>query len=562
MAAADARAGAGRAVGALVWVLAGALVVALVVGPLAVLAVSSFSGPEGFTLAHYREAFGPAIHRGPIVNSFILAAAVGVLSVAVGLPIAWGLARTAMPIRGLVRSLVVASFVTPSFLGAMAWIILAGPNAGLLNAAYRTVTGATGHLVNIFSMGGLIFVITLSTVPIVVIMVTGALQGVAPDMEEAAAITGAGPLAVACTVTLPLAMPAILAGFLLSVLEALVVFGAPAMIAIPARFHVMTTQLWAFFQSPPRVEVAAAYALPFLVVAAALLGIQRRILGRRDFATATGREGGVRPLTGGPAAGIAFGIALAYVACAVVLPYGTLLMAGVSTAWGRAFTPANWTLANFRFVLFEYNPTQSAIVNTLKLAAATATVGALLSAGLAYTVARRLVPGAGLLGALASLPLAIPGIVLATGIFIVYSQPPLVLYGTVWILFVAYLTKDLPVAYTANRAAVYAVHESLEHAARTLGATRWTAFKDVALPLMRPGLASAWLLVFLPALRELSSSILLFTTDSRVISVVIYELYEEGRWEALSTMGVLLLAMTLAILAAGHRVLGRRLGLA
>lgn len=554
--------GGRRAAGALVWIVAGTLVVALVGGPLAALAVSSFSGPEGFTLAHYRAAFGPAIHRGPILNSILLAVAVGVLSVAVGLPVAWGVARTAMPLRGLVRGLVIASFVTPSFLGAMAWIILAGPNAGVLNEAYRALTGAAGHLVNIFSMGGLIFVITLSTVPIVVIMVSGALQNVSPDMEEAAAITGAGPLAVACTVTFPLVMPAILAGFLLSVLEALVVFGAPAMIAIPARFHVMTTQLWAFFQSPPRVEVAAAYALPFLAVAAGLLGMQRRILGRRGFATTTGREGGARPAAGGPWAWVAFAISLAYVACAVVLPYGTLLMAAVSTAWGRAFTPANWTLANFHFVLFEYNPTQSAIVNTLKLAVATATAGALLSAALAYMVARRLVPGAGLLGGLASLPLAIPGIVLATGIFIVYTQPPFVLYGTIWILFVAYLTKDLPVAYTANRAAVYGVHESLEHAARTLGAARWTAFKDVALPLMWPGLASAWLLVFLPALRELSSSILLFTTNSRVISVVIYELYEEGRWEALSTMGVLLLGLTLAILVATHRLLGRRLGLA
>ncbi len=318
-------AGARPAVGVLVWAIAGALVVALVAGPLVVLAVSSFSGPEGFTLAHYRAAFGPAIHRGPIVNSFILAAAVGVLSVAVGLPIAWGLARTAMPLRALVRALVIASFVTPSFLGAMAWVILAGPNAGILNAAYRGLTGAAGPLVNIFSMGGLIFVIALSTVPIVVIMAASALQGVAPDMEEAAAITGAGPLAVACTVTFPLVLPAVLAGFLLSVLEALVVFGAPAMIAIPARFHVMTTQLWAFFQSPPRVEVAAAYALPFLAVAAALLWMQRRILGRRGYATMTGREGSARPAAGGPLAWVALGISLAYVACAVVLPYGTLL---------------------------------------------------------------------------------------------------------------------------------------------------------------------------------------------------------------------------------------------
>ncbi len=545
----------------LVWLFAAALVLALVGGPLAALAISSFSGPDGWTLAHYRAAFGPAMHRGPIVNSFILAGVVGALSVAVGLPIAWGLSRTAMPLRALVRALVVASFVTPSFLGAMAWIILAGPNAGLLNQAWRSLTGATQPLVNIFSMGGLIFVVTLSTVPIVVILAVGALQAVAPDMEEAAGIAGAGPVAVARTVTLPLIAPAILGGFLLAVLEALVVFGAPAMIAIPGRFHVITTQLWAFFQQPPQIEVASAYALPLLVVAAGLLWLQRKILGRRGYATTTGREGRVEPVGGGPWRWAAFGLSLAYVACAVLLPYGTLLMAAISKAWGQAFTPANWTLANFQFVLFEYDPTQSAIVNTMELAVGTATAGAFLSAALAYVVGRRMVWGAAVLGGLASLPLAIPGIVLAVGLFIVYTRPPVVLYGTMWLLFIAYLTRDLPVAYTANRAAVFGVHESLEDAARILGGTRWNAFRDVALPLMRPGIVSAWLLVFLPALRELSSSILLFTANSRVISVVIYELYEEGKWEAVSTLGVLLLALTLTILAVAHRLLGRRLGL-
>jgi iron(III) transport system permease protein len=545
----------------LVWLLAGGLTVALVAGPLVALILSSLSGPHGVTLVHYAAAFAPAIHRGPILNSFVLAASVGALSVALGLPIAWALARTSMPLRGLVRALVVAAFVTPSFLGAMAWIILAGPNAGLLNMAFRALTGGQAPLVNIFSMGGLIFVVTLSTVPIVVIMAVGALQALTPDMEEAARIAGANPLAAARTITLPLIAPAILGAFLLAVLEALVLFGAPAMIAIPARFHVMTTQLWTFFQYPPKIEVAAAYALPLMAVAAGLLWIQRRLLGRRGYATATGREGRALPMDRGPWDWALLGLSLLYVTCAILLPYGALLMAALSKAWGQSFTPANWTLANFHFVLFEYDPTRSAIVNTLELSAVTATAGALLAAALAYAAGRRLVRGAGALAALASVPLAIPGIVLAVGLFIVYTRPPLALYGTVWILFVAYLTKYLPVAYTANRAAVFGVHVSLEEAARTLGGTRWAAFRDVALPLMRPGLASAWLLVFLPALRELSSAILLFTANSRVVSVVIYELYEEGRWEAVSTLGILLLALTLAILAATHRLLGRRLGL-
>ena len=173
-------------------------------------------------------------------------------------------------------------------------------------------------------------------------------------------------------------------------------------------------------------------------------------------------------------------------------------------------------------MLFEFDPTRSAIVNTLELAAVTATLAALLMGAIAYVAQRRLVAGAPALAFLAMAPLAIPGIVLSIGLFKAYSRPPVLLYGTIWIIFVAYLTKYLPIAYTACHAALQTVHVDLEDAARMLGANRLVAFKDVTMPLFGAGLVSAWLLVFLPSLRELSSSILLFTTRSRVVSVVIY----------------------------------------
>ena len=177
---------------------------------------------------------------------------------------------------------------------------------------------------------------------------------------------------------------------------------------------------------------------------------------------------------------------------------------------------------------------------------------------IAYVAQRRLITGARALAFLAMAPLAIPGIVLSIGLFKAYSRPPVLLYGTIWIIFVAYLTKYLPIAYTACHAAIQTVHADLEDAARTLGANRLVAFKDVTMPLFSAGLVSAWLLVFLPSLRELSSSILLFTTRSRVVSVVIYSLYEEGLWEAVSALGILLLALTLALVAVAQRFLGRR----
>jgi iron(III) transport system permease protein len=556
--------GAGRRrrvdAGPAVWLVSVAILAVLVVAPLAILAVSAFRVPggRGFTLANFVEAFGQAIYRGPVGNSLVYATAVGLLSVLVGAPMAWLVARTDMPAKAVVRTCAVAAFVTPSFLGATAYVILAGPNAGLVNIVYRALTGTEGTLVNVFSMLGLVVVTTLYTFPMVFLMTAAALAATPADLEEAARIAGAGRLAVMSTVTLPLAAPAILGGFMLSFLEALVLFGAPAMLAIPARFHVMTTQIWTFFQYPPQVEVAAAYALPLLLVAAGLLAIQRRILARRGFTTVGGRAAAAAPVRLGGFRWVGLAGCGLVLLLSIGLPYFALLRAALARAWGLGWSLENLTLRNFRYVLFDFDPTRAAIVNTLELAIVTATAATVLMGAVAYVAQRRLFPGARALAVLATVPLAVPGIVLSIGLFKAYSRPPLLLYGTIWIIFVAYLTKYLPIAYTACHASLQTVHPDLEDAARVLGASRLGAFRDVTVPLVGTGLVSAWLLVFLPSLRELSSSILLYTTRSRVVSVVIYTLYEEGLWEAVAALGILLLALTLVVVAVAQRLLGRR----
>jgi iron(III) transport system permease protein len=543
----------------LVWLVSAAILAVLVVAPLAILLATAFQSPRGFSLGNFVEAFGQAIYQGPVVNSLIYATSVGILSVLFGAPMAWLATRTDMPGQVFVRTLTIAAFVTPSFLGATAYVILAGPNAGLLNVLYRAVTGAEHPLFNIFSMPGLIFVTSLYTFPVVFIMTGAALSATPADMEEAARIAGAGRFAAMRTVTLPLAMPAILGGFMLAFLEALVLFGAPAMLAIPGRFHVMTTQIWAFFHYPPQVEVAAAYAMPLLLVAVGLLWLQRRIVGRRSYTTVGGRAAAPPRVRLGAWRWVALAACGGVLLLAIGLPYFALLRAALTKAWGLGWTWENITLGNFRYVLFEFGPTRSAIVNTLELAVVTATLAAALMGAIAYVAQRRLLVGSRALAWLATAPLAIPGIVLSIGLFRAYSRPPLLLYGTIWIIFVAYLTKYLPIAYTACHAALATVHPDLEDAARILGANRLVAFKDVTVPLFGAGLASAWLLVFLPSLRELSSSILLFTTRSRVVSVVIYTLYEEGLWEAVSALGILLLALTLLLVLVAQRFLGQRI---
>src|SRR5262245_32087962 len=226
--------------------------------PLAWLVYMSVSSDGGATLDHYRVALGDVALQKALWNTVVLAVWVGLASVAVGAPLAWLTARTDVPGQGAIRGLVMASFVTPPFLGAFAWVMLAGPNAGLLNKLWRQVTGAEEPLVNIFSMSGLVFVITIYTFPYVYIMIANTLALVASELEEAAAILGAGRLTVAVTVTLPMVMPALVSGFILAVLQALALFGSPAILALPAGFHTLTTQIWSFFHFPPKTELAAA----------------------------------------------------------------------------------------------------------------------------------------------------------------------------------------------------------------------------------------------------------------------------------------------------------------
>src|SRR5262249_6771128 len=209
--------------------------------------VSVSSEGGGATLAHYREVFrDPALSKA-LWNTVVLAFWVGLTSIAVGAPLAWLTARTDLPAKGAVRALVMASFVTPPFLGAFAWVMLAGPNAGLLNTLWRSWTGASGPLVNIFTMPGLVFVVTIYTFPYVYIMIANTLALIASDLEEAAAIHGAGRLMVALTVTLPMVLPALVSGFILAVLQALALFGSPAILALPAGFPTITTPIWPFF---------------------------------------------------------------------------------------------------------------------------------------------------------------------------------------------------------------------------------------------------------------------------------------------------------------------------
>jgi iron(III) transport system permease protein len=251
------------------------------------------------------------------------------------------------------------------------------------------------------------------------------------------------------------------------------------------------------------------------------------------------------------------GYSLFVCSLAVLLPMLVLLQAAFSKAWGRGASLENFTLGNFRYLLFEQTQAQKVILNTFVYAGVTAFAAIGLALAIAYVVNRRLVPGAGILAFLCMAPFVIPGIVMAIGFYAAYAPPPLALYGTATILILAFTTRFLPVAYTSSAASIRSVNPEMEEAVRILGGGRLLAIRKVLVPLLKKSLAGAWILVFIPATRELSAAIFLVGPNTRVISVMLFDLSEEGNFEVLSALGVILLVTTIAIAALGFRLIGR-----
>jgi len=541
------------------WLVLVAVLVFLIASPMVRLVISSFQEPETgrFTLANYLEAYGSVRHLRAVLNSLELGLGVALLAGLFGVPIAWAISRTDMPAKGFVRLMVFGAFITPPYLGAIGWILLAGPNAGWLNKLWMATTGAGHGIFNVYSMAGLILVVAVTSFPYVFIFVNSALDLVSSEMEDAANILGAGTLKTTLRVTLPVVVPAIVGGLIVSFLEAIALFGAPALIALPARFHVVSTQLWEFFESPVRVEEAAAFALPLLLITVLMFWLQRAILGRRGYAAVTGKGGERRMIRLGAWRWVMLGYALFVCALSVLLPMTVLLQAAFAKAWGRGLSLDNLTFANFHYLLFEQSQSQQAIVNTFLYSGATAFAALGLALAIAYVVNRRLLPFGGVLAFLCMAPFVIPGIVLAIGFYAAYAPPPLALYGSALILILAFTTRFLPIAYASSAAAMRSISPEMEEAVRILGGGRLLAIRKVLAPLIKKSLAGAWLLVFIPATRELSAAIFLVGPNTRVISVMLFDLSEEGNFEVLAALGAILLVITVAIAAIGFRVIGR-----
>lgn len=543
----------------LVWFALIVVLLILVVSPIIRLLFASFEVADqgGYTLDNYAEAYGRARYLQALGNSLMLGAATALLSTIFGVPLAWALSRTDVPYKTVIWLVVLGAFIVPPYLGAVGWILLAGPNSGWINQVWQWLSGSETTAFNIYTFWGLALIIALNSFPFIFLFTKSALDLISSEMEDAANILGAGAWTTMWRVTLPLAWPSILAGIIIVFLETIALFGAPALIGIPARFNVVTTQLWQFFEFPVRVEVAAAYAMPLLLITIALMSLQKMMLSRKGFVSQTGKGGERRLIKLAGWRWPVFGYCALVGLLAVALPMIVLIQASFSKAWGRGLSFENLTMNNYTYLLFEHDMAWTAIQNTFVYGFGSASFAAALALMIAYIVNRRLVPFGGILSFLCMAPFVIPGIVLAIGFYAAYASPPLALYGTSILMILAFTTRFLPIAYASSSAALRSINPEMEEAVRILGGSRFTALKHVIVPLLKRSLLGGWLLIFILATRELSAAIFLVGPQTRTISVLLYDLSEEGNFEVLAALGGILLVITLAFVVIGMRVAGR-----
>lgn len=528
--------------------------VVLPIGWLAWFAVTDAAGTP--TLANFRLLVtDPALAR-PMATTLLMAVGAALASCVVAAPIAWLVARTDLAFRGPIRALITASFVTPPFLGAIAWELLAAPNSGMLNQLARWLFGLEeyDYLVDIYTVEGVTFAIACYTFPYVFTVLANALDRIPADLEDASAILGGRPRDTVRRVTLPLVLPALLAGALVAFLQALTMFGTPAILAMPAGFHTLTTRIWSLFQYPPRLNLAAAAAMPLLLVTLAVLQLQRWLLGRRSFVVVGGKNSPARRVRLGRWRAPALAFCLLVLTFPVFLPYFALLRTAAVRNLSDPLALSTLTWEHVRFALWEFSDTRRAMANTVVLGLGAATVVTALALVVAYLASRRLVRGHQALAGLAMAPLAVPGIVMGVGLFLVYSRPPFLLYGTLWILLIGFVTMEMPAGFQQVRAALAGLHVELEEAARIFGATRLVALWQITAPLLRSTVIATWCIVFIGVIRELSATVLLTTSNTKVISVVIYDLNESGDLGAISVLGIALLLITFAVVVLVNRL--------
>ena len=534
------------------------ILVVVVAVPVLIIFFNAFWVNGHFNLADTLKVLREPDTYTALLNSLFIASGVTVMSTIIGTFFAWLVTRTDLPFKPAMRVLFLVPFMLPSFIGALAWKMLLSPRAGYINRFLMDVVGFDGPVFDIYTFPGIMAVETMYLFPFVFIQVCGALERMDPTLEESARISGASLFTITRKITIPLVRPSILSGALLIMLYSMAHFGTVAVLGIEAGiFNIPTLIYEKIHQSAGSfnsIRTGTVLATVLVITAALIMFIQSKVLSRGRYQIIAGKS--FRPveikLRALRMPMLVF--CIAYIGFTIVLPTVTIFMVGGLKTYGLPFTAENLTLANYRYILFDWKMTRDAIWNSVTLGLAAALITMFAGVMISYVIVKMKVRGKGILEFLDMLPFSVPGSVIALGVILAWSGKFGVnIYNTVWIILVAYIARYMAFSLKANCAALEQVHDSLVEAARASGAGMGQALRDIVLPLVRPGMFAAFFLIFLPALRELTVSVLLYGPTTRTIGVAIYTLNEDGE----TVYSAALAGIALMIIVTAQTLIGR-----
>ncbi len=541
----------------IVWLVSAVLVIAIAIVPLVYAIDAAFFKETRLGLSTERsldaviDAYTSREYLGYLANALILATVVTALSLAVGVIMALLVGRSDIPFKRTLEFLIIMPLFMSPFTGLMAWIALGSAKSGFINVAFTPILKLFGLppvvLVDIWGYGGVVWVMFLFFCPFAYLFTIGNLRSMDSSLEEAARTSGASPIKTLLRVTLPMSFPSILASALLIFVLSAELYTVPGMIGSTTGFTTLPWQIYKDSTSFP-VHLAHAAAGGTLLLWVTIIGIwlQRRITRQAErFVTVTGKGFSVRPLRLGRLMPAALLIIVFYVLSADLLPFGALLLSGFMKFSAPTITMDILTLKNF-IDFFAIQNMQRALWNTIWLALASGAACVLLGFLISYMEVRRANFSTKLLAFLGVLPVAVPGLVYGVGLLWLFLRTPL--YGTTWVLLLAFIAKFLPYAIVVSRSAVLQIHPELEQSARMSGADGLKAMRAITLPLLKPTLIAILFFVMLSSIKELSASVLLYTQRSQVLSVLTWHYMDSGNYQFAAAIGVIQTLMMIALI--------------
>ncbi len=536
--------------------------------PLVFLVWQSFRTPDTvrkpavWTLQNYWEAYSSPETLVLFLNSVQFAGGTAVLALVIGTALAWMTERTNTPLKPLFYALSIIPLIIPGILFVVSWIMLASPKIGLINLFLQGLFGTDTVYVDIYSMTGMIWVDGLHYAPIAFLLMTAAFRSMDPSLEESAMMSGASMFKIFWNITLKLAWPAVAASFLILFVRSIESFEVPALLGLPVGIQVFTSSIYdAIHSYPSNIGLAAAYAISLLVITMGGIYMQSRMAGQGGkYSTVTGKGFRPRTIDLGRWKYLTLGIFIVYALFVVILPFLVLLWSSLQKFYSVPSAEAlkNVSLQAYATVL-NYPSVGTAVWNSVILSIGSATMVMFLTAIVCWIVLRTKIPGRWILDNVASVPLVLPGLVMGLAIMVCYLTIGGGIYGTLWIMFIAYVTRFMPYGMRYNTTSMVQLHKELEESAAMSGASWFTSFRRIVLPLLKPGLLAGWIYIVIVSVRELSSSILLYSPGTEVISIVIWEMWQNGQYVELSAFGVMLI-VTLFTFVMMAQWIGKRFG--